>query len=274
MHIPNYIAPDGWAPDSPNPFADDGRYDGWSCIEIRENRGNFQHGRMDSGLFSMIIDPSLDKFAIRIADFLRYEAQNGRRTIVLAPSDVDVDSLVRESLETYPSGSFLTSDESRWLVHSTTIDAWEEISCCKELKSLASLNQLDKKVVGLGLTHLREPDDYAEYVMLGYFDGIGCENVVASRGKGEIFTEENEAYTPGARLYFDGHGIIRDGLAVWDGIHVLKVHNSLPLDPYLMMSVTAKDVDPDSCVSEWTPRKFLDAANKHFLEQMGISPRM
>ena len=226
----------------------------------------FRHGKLDNGLFLMVFDRSLEKLEIRLADFLRYEPRHGRRTIVAAPPDVDIDSLVRHSLETYSPGSFLTPDQSRWLVHSTPLECWEDIAGCGELRSLADLRRSGKNIVSIGREQLKEPDDYAEYAMLGSFDHIGCEHVVASHKRGEIFTDEDVCYSPGVRLYFDGHRIIRDGLAVWDGIHFIKVHHRIPLEPYLLKSITAKDVDAKR--NDWTPRTFLEAANQCFLSQV------
>lgn len=260
-----YIAPLGWTPLSPNPFSDDGAYDGWSCFQIEDDLDwNFAHGKAASGMFHMRFGRNVDKMKARLADFLRYEPRHGRRVIVACPADINAESLVEQALAEHPEGSFLTREESRWLVHSTDLAAWESIRGCGELRSLARLGREGYNVLALGVTELGEPSDYAEYVMLGLPGMPGPENVVASRRLGTIFTEENTPYTPGVRLYFDGHRIIDDGLAVWDGVHLIKVRDHLPLKPYLVMAVSAATVDPESQVSEWTPRAFLEAADAYF----------
>jgi hypothetical protein len=73
-------------------------------------------------------------------------------------------------------------------------------------------------------------------------------------------TDENATYEPGVRLYFDNHRIIEDGLGVRDGLHLMKVHRRLPLEPYLLAAVRAADLDP---VREggWTLRSFVARAN-------------
>ncbi|MCE5324162.1 hypothetical protein LLG46_12725 [bacterium] len=269
MKLTYYIAPPGWTADSPNPFSQDGSYEGWSCFQIENDLDQkFVHGKAKSGLFHMRFGPNVDKIEERLADFLRYEPQHGRQVIMACPDDIDVDALVERVLMQHSEGSYLTPEESRWLVHSTDLQAWESIKKCGELRSLARLNRDGENVLALGIMELGEPSDYAEYVMLGVPGYIGPENVVASRKVGKIFTQEDTPYTPGARLYFDGRRIIEDGLAVYDGVHPMKVHDHLPLEPYLVLAVTTETVDPESKVAEWTPRKFLDAADFYFFEHI------
>lgn len=265
-----HIAPPNWTTDTPNPFSPDGSYNGWSCFQIENDLDQkFMHGKAKSGLFHMRFGRNVEKMEARLADFLRYEPRHGRRVIMACPDDIDVDALVERVLAEHPEGSFLTHDESRWLVHSTDLQAWKNIKKCGELRSLARLNQEGGNVLALGIMELGEPSDYAEYVMLGVPGYIGPENVVASRNVGKIFTQEDTPYTPGARLYFDGHRIIEDGLAVYDGTHPIKVRARLPLEPYLVLAVTAETVDPESKVSEWTPRTFLNAADAYFSNYTG-----
>lgn len=116
----------------------------------------------------------------------------------------------------------------------------------------------------MGFTEFGEPADYAEYMMFGSPDGIGPEIVVNCLLQGKFVYDENAPYTPGVRLYFDGHAIIRDGLAVRDGVHCLKVHNHLPLRPYLLAAVTAEALAAAGQSGPWTPRTFLKAANAWF----------
>lgn len=261
----HYIAPPNWSADSPNPFSDDGGYEGWSCFQIENDLGSkFMHGTAASGLFHLRFGPEVGKLDVQLADFLRYEPRHGRRVILACSVDIDAEALVERAMLDHPDGSFLTREESRCLVHSTDLAAWESIRKSGELRSFAYLRREGREPLALGMLELREPSDYAEYVMFGLPGTISPENVVASRKLGKIFTEENTPYTPGVRLYFDGHRIIDDGLAVWDGVHLIKVRDRLPLKPYLVAAVTAATVDPESQVREWTPRTFLDAADAHF----------
>jgi hypothetical protein len=77
---------------------------------------------------------------------------------------------------------------------------------------------------------------------------------------------------PGVRLYLDAHSIIGNGLAVRDGVHVLKVHNRLPLVPYLATAIGVKEVDPRGEVQEWTPRLFVSRANQCFRKYLENCP--
>ena len=260
-----HIASPGWTAQSPNPFSPDGGYDGWSCFEIVEDLNSmFKHSKAENGLFHMRFGPKVERLDARLAAFLRYEPTQGRSVIIACPVHTDADELVSLALREHPEGGFFTREELRWLVHSTDLDAWRMIRECGELRSLGRLQREGWQIAALGMTMLKEPDDYAEYVMFGCPGRIGPEHVVASRKRGEIFTYEDVPYTPGVRLYFDGDRIIDDGLAVYDGVHILKVHDHIPLEPYLVRAVTAATVDSESRVSEWTPRTFLGAADAYF----------
>lgn len=257
-----FAAPLGWSPDCPDPFSADGGYDCWSCFEIVEELDStFKHGKASSGLFHMRFGPNVDRLEGHLADFLRYEPAHGRRVIVACS---DADDLVRRALAAHPDGGYFSRRELKWLVHSTDLDAWRMIQNCGELRSFDRLRREGHDTAALGMTEIEEPDDYAEYVMFGCPGHIGPEHVVASRKRGEIFTHEDVPYTPGVRLYFDGHRIIDDGLAVYDGVHIVKVHDHLPLEPYLMLAVTAVSLGPGARMAEWTPRTFTEAADGEF----------
>jgi hypothetical protein len=206
----------------------------------------------------------------RLADFLKYETDHGRRVIVSFPPDMDADALVRRALEDTPDRSAVRPDDPRWWVHSTSVENWEKIRTCGELRSHERLRREGLSRAAVGLFVFGEPADYAEYVMLGLTTGIGPEHVVSSQQKGYLITEEDTLYTPGVRLYFDGHRIIRDSLAVSDGLHVLKVHDHLPLEPYLVAAIGVSDVDPAGEVNVWTPRTFLNRANECFASRNDV----
>ena len=172
--------------------------------------------------------------------------------------------LIDRALRHTPEGPAVRPSDPRWVVHSTARDAWHNIRRCGELQSLAKLSVRGAYTGGLGLDTFGEPEDYAHYIALGRIYGTGAEHVVASHQKGRIITDDDAEYQPGARLYFDGHRIIQDGLAVRDGVHLLKVRERLPLVPYLCAAVGVKEVDPHGSVSAWTPRLFLERANAHF----------
>ena len=111
-----------------------------------------------------------------------------------------------------------------------------------------------------------EPKDYSDYIMLDILNGCG-ELVVNSRQLGYVCIDSDVPYNPGVRLYFDAYKIIRDGLAVRDGLHILKVKNELPLKEYLTMAVTE---DMSLSRESWTPTTYTEWANKHFLSNVEL----
>ncbi len=56
--------------------------------------------------------------------------------------------------------------------------------------------------------------------------------------------------------------MIRDGVAVRDGLHVLKVHLALELEPYLVDVITAQNLGDGG--EPWTPRRFASSADEEF----------
>ena len=104
--------------------------------------------------------------------------------------------------------------------------------------------------------------------MFAPVDGWGCGNemVVNSQLRGEVCFDPNAPYTPQARMYFDAHKIIMDGLVVRDGVHSFKVYDSMPLQKYLLMTVFVKDVVLPVGQTYWTPTNFTDRANAYFAD--------
>jgi hypothetical protein len=224
------------------------------------------NGRGRNGLYSFRVGRLCANLEERVADFLRYEAAQGRKVIFAAPADVPMDALVERALANTPVGPVVRHSDPQWLVHSTLLERWERVQACGELRSLARLKRNGFSILSLGSDELKDPKDYAEHVALGDMDAIGAEFVTASHGKGRMVTQEDAPYQPGVRLYFDGHRIVRDGLAVRDGLHLIKVCDHLPLKPYLVAAIGVKEADPDGAAATWTPRSFLTAANACFMK--------
>lgn len=261
-------APRGWRPTAPNPFLDDGSYGpAWSCFCLDgDNRRVTFCGRGPAGPFTFRLGADCPDLATRLADFLRYEVLHGRQVIVSGPDSMDVDALVRDALRDVPSSHTVRPDDPKWVVHSTTSDAWASIQSDGCLKSLAVLEKEGRNVLGLGRDELGESPDYAEYIVLGRVDEVNAEHVVSSRQKGRIVTDADLGYQPGARLYFDSHRIICVGLAVRDGLHLIKVRHKLPLVPYLAAAVSVDDLPS----RRWTPHMFWQAANEVFFNGVGL----
>jgi hypothetical protein len=118
----------------------------------------------------------------------------------------------------------------------------------------------------IGLKYYLEPMDYSDYIMLDKLDGCG-ELVVNSRQLGYVCTDGSALYTPGIRLYFDAHKIIEDGLAVRDGLHILKVEKQLSLEKYLKMIVTEEMALEEM---NWTPTSYTEWSNEYFLKHVAL----
>jgi len=257
-------SPPDWEPSDPNPFSADGRYGSqWTCFRIACAPGCLSGGGR-RGPFTIVVPMDCPDLKARLADFLRYESRNGRRVILSCPESVDIDALIREALVETPEGDTVRPTDPKWVVHSTTLEAWDGISTAGSLKSLSLLREDGIQTTALGQTELGEPAEYADYVILGQMHALSAEYVVASGEEGRIVTEPDRPYDPGIRLYFDNHRIVRDGLAIRDGLHTSKVYRHLPLKPFMVASVRAEEFPPRA----WTPRTFVEAANELFFRKI------
>ena len=269
------IAPTGWTQEDPNPFTADGSYGPqWSCFRIRDDADAWAvNRRWATGLYAFVVGRdwrhSESLLAADLADFLRYESMHERQVIVSVPVEIDAQALVQRAMAETPAWSVVRPYDPKWLIHSTMTRNWAAIQACGELRSLARLRREGCPVGGIGFAELGEPEDYTEHVMLGNAGAMAPEFVVASQHAGKIITEEDTPYQPGARLFFDGHRLVRDGLIVRDGLHTAKVYDHLPLDPYLIAVVTPAKLDPDGKIEAWTPRTFCLAALEYFSEIVG-----
>lgn len=261
-----YKAPADWTPSAPNPFSADGRYGPeWTCFRIDGvNRTICCSGGGKKGIFTFILGADTPWLKCHLADFLRYEKRHNRNVIISCPESINLGALVEQALAETPNEDCVRPTDPRWAVHSTTSAAWHDICRDGMLKSIALLHEEGKETTGLGIEELGEPPDYSEHIVLGQVEGMAPEFVVASRGRGRIVTEPDQPYEPGVRIYFDSHLIIRNGLAVRDGLHLAKVHQRLPLSPYGVAAITAGDFPQQT----WRPRTFLKAANDLFLGRM------
>lgn len=145
------------------------------------------------------------------------------------------------------------------LVHSTTLESWNQIQKDGKLRAPSELKSHDFCITEIGRQTLLEPADYSDYVMLDIPDGCG-ELVVSSRQQKIVCTDPDIPYLPGVRLYFDGIKLFENGMIMRDGFHPAKVYHSLLLAPYLLCAVTA-DHFPQQ---QWTPSSFTKAANTWF----------
>lgn len=261
-----FVAPAGWTPEHANPFSAEGDYGtGWSCFQVSAADDDVvRNGRRPSGLYVATCGRQTPRLAERLGDFLRYESDQGRKVIVDCLETADAEVFIREALAQTAQTTTIRPDDPRWVVHSTTREAWAAIEECGELRCAALLAAADAMPSVLGELLLGDPPDYAQHVALGTVDAIGPEFVVACRQAGTMLPDPDTEYEPGVRLYFDAHRIIRDGLAVRDGLHTLKVRGRLTLQPYLVAAVAAEDLPPLSTDQRWTTSLFLERANREF----------
>jgi hypothetical protein len=260
------LAPLGWSVADPNPYAqEDAPPGGWTHAEIEDKRRGWSFtGPTPRRMFSVRWDRDVPNLMSRLADLLRYESRHGRAVLLCVPPDIDGDTFVKDALAQTPPPHVVRDSDPKWVTHSTDLDAWTRIRADGALKSSATLLAEGAKPDDLGFRVLGEPAEYADYVMLGSMERVGGEHVVASRQAGRIVTDEDRPYEPGVRLYFDNHALIRAGLGERDGAHLIKAAGRLPLEPYLVEAVSARDVEVEASVA-WTPATFHAAANASFL---------
>lgn len=269
-----YTAPPGWTHSHPNPFTPDGAYNGcWSafCILDRDD-DQFTTGQSGSGPFSARFGRRVPHLLRRLADFLRYEQRQGRSVILSFPPGYDTDLTVAEALAFTPAENVVRPEDPAVLVHATSAAAWESIRRDGELRAASLLakpagDERPERAGPLQEYLLHEPPEYHDYIMFGELDSCVPEMVVASYQAGTFVMDENEIFQPGLRLYFDNHRIIRDGLGTRDGLHTIKTHLRLPLEPYLLVAVGLHEIDPRGAVRAWTIRAFKEQANQYFHHQ-------
>lgn len=158
--------------------------------------------------------------------------------------------------------TFLRENESKVLVHSTTIESAKSIISDGKIKSWNILksekSEWENQPIGVLLGDIA---DFSNYVMLS-----GCcqnnEIIIASKLKGEIDINENQKYSAGARFYIDGEKLACDGLLLRDGEH-LKVKDCIPLDRYLIWYSTPERLNISAVT---TPKKFFELSNNRFFE--------
>lgn len=193
---------------------------------------------------------------------MSYETKYNRKIII--KTDIEVRHIVDKLLRELSNKNVIRDTDPRWLVHSTTKASLENIKNSKFLYSPSELREQGIMIHEIGLKDYLEPKDYSDYIMLDILDGCG-EIVINSRQLGYVCTDGSVLYTPGVRLYFDAHKIIEDGLAVRDGIHILKVEKQLSLEKYLKMIVT-KEMALEEM--SWTPTMYTKWANEYFLKHV------
>jgi hypothetical protein len=102
-----------------------------------------------------------------------------------------------------------------------------------------------RRLTGLSLRALAnqgtwgDPPDYFDYVTLARGNCVAPDIVAMSRQAGRDLTPQqaDAAFYPGIRFFFRTEQLTYHPLAAWDGIHPIKIRESLELDPFLVAAV-------------------------------------
>jgi hypothetical protein len=249
-----YIAPSGYSMNEDNPFSLDGKYDrSWTILTIDSNvQGMLFQQRSRHGCYAVSMTPQYAFFNELFADFIQYETDHVRKIILVSKDDMNLD------FKTHYKDSSIRPSDSRFLIHSTTLPTYEKILSDGLLKSPHRLKREGYEVHPIGLEPLGEPDDYLDHIMFAN-SGVAPELVVNSRLCGGVNYDLNAPYLPQARLYFDGLKMVSDGLIVRNVASM--VFDSLPLEPYLLKTVVADNLQIPDGNPEWTPFSFAKCAD-------------
>jgi hypothetical protein len=275
-HCLYHRAPAGWEPSHPNPFTPDGTYSrGWGsfCVLGRDDDTFITAGGSDAP-FGAQAGQRVPDLARRLCDFIRYERSYERQVIVAVPEGMDVEAMIRSAWEATADKRTIRADDPAVVLHSTSQEAWSVIQRDGVLKSTARLRaegspagSSSAEPSAVALYQQNEPEEYADHIMFGHVGNPAVECIMASKQCGDLRLDPDAGYTPGVRLYFDLHAIIRDGLGVRDGLHLVKVRNHLRLTPYLLGAVGLEDIAADGPGKDWTPRLFTQQADRSFEQQ-------
>ncbi len=258
-----YIADSTWYPTDTNPFTEDGTYGSdWSAFVYDLDIGYFTNVYPEAKLHVLRFSPAVDNEHIRLFDFLTYELSHNRNVIIKVCKGISAEDLITQYKDAPHEITFRSTDEE-YMVHSTSLLTWECIQKDKVLFSPNMLKAEGRAVMEIGLKPMLEPPDYSDYIMLDVLNGCG-ELVVNSRQLGYVCTDPEVFYIPGVRLYFDVRKLIRNKIAVRDGLHLLKVKDRLPLADYLVAVISAEDFPGEM---KWTPTLFTEKANQLFFDR-------
>jgi len=171
-----YVVQPDWTPEANNPFTIDGSYGvDWSSFVYDTAVDGYSNVRSNAKVYSLTVNPETDKNNERLFDFVRYETSYNRKVIIRFPNEIR--DLVLERLNSMDyeqvDKKAIRSSDSRWLVHSTTKQAWEEIQKTEALLSPTRLRREGKEVNEIGLKALLEPTEYSDYIMLDGLNGCG-----------------------------------------------------------------------------------------------------
>lgn len=145
-----------------------------------------------------------EEYKSHIIDFIRYENANGRTVILDTEFGQEIEILIKALIDVTPFPGIIRKTDPEYVLHSTSIDAWNKIKTLGEITAAAFLRErwnFDDSESETAKYIKNEPPEYKECVMFGGIGGGFTEIVVASYQKKKMICDENVEYTPGARLY-------------------------------------------------------------------------
>jgi hypothetical protein len=191
-----------------------------------------------------------------VADFIGYERDHGRSTVVEADAGLaDWPTWTKPRGRPDPT-TFATQCCTHvyadgcaapgLVCHGTPTDAVIRILQDGRLRSAVSLKGDD----GASLAEASswgEPPDYFEHVMFANGRCTAPEAVANSRrlARDLVPTDLSLGYKPAARFYFCWYQLAELPNAAFDGVHAIKVRELLPLDDLLVAVVVPRSDAPD-----------------------------
>ncbi|WP_373713851.1 phosphate ABC transporter ATPase [Streptococcus sp.] len=185
----------------------------------------------------------------KIVAFLAYEKLHGRDTQIDCEDKVmrdQLEILSRSllSLTAFPftpskkivastydvNGNYVYSD---FLSHTCTVQAAQEIFKSGQLMSaVRALNKTHQELLQDNRNAAGDPEDYFDYVMLGWSNTTSGYRLAMERLLGREPTEEElgKSFIPGVSFHFKYDDIINADGYVFDGYHPAKVKDSLHLE--------------------------------------------
>lgn len=221
-----------------------------SVLELKVGGLPFPHGGLEGEWrYSHAVRPggptALDHQVV--ADFLSYETAHGRPVDVMADRALSDWQSWREPQVRPSPGAYATQCcthvyahgcSNRLVCHGAPALVAAQILADGALRSLTEISGRDAADLAAASTW-GEPADYFEYVMFANGRCTAPEAVACSHllGRDLIPTDLAPGYPPAVRLYFAWETLAARSDARFDGVHPVRIHESLPLDGTLIAIV-------------------------------------
>jgi hypothetical protein len=232
-----------------------------STLELAVGGRPFPHGDADGGWrYRHAVRPEghtpLDAKAV--ADFLVYEAAHGRSvTVVAEPSLADWESWTQPTERPAPgqfatqccTHAFADGCGSQLVCHGAPPSAAIRIVEAGILMSASEVTGRPAAELAAGSTW-GEPPDYFDYVMFANGRCTAPEAVALSRTvrRDLVPSDLRRGYTPAVRFYFDWTELAARSDAAFDGVHPVKIKQSLEL-AHALAAVVVHEAEMDAAAA-------------------------